>query len=113
MHDFEADAEVCDAELFDNANSTITLPVMEYDHTGGNCSVTGGQYVDWVDEAFNDSYVFGDFCSGMIWALEESNNMYEQELIVDTDIFLVGFGRGLNDELLMLSWSGQIYALGN
>ena len=49
----------------------------------------------------------------MIWALEESNNMYEQELIVDTDIFLVGFGRGLNDELLMLSWSGQIYALGN
>jgi hypothetical protein len=39
--------------------------------------------------------------------------MYEQELIVDTDIFLVGFGRGLNDELLMLSWSGQIYALGN
>jgi hypothetical protein len=49
----------------------------------------------------------------MIWALEESNSMYEQELIVDTDIFLVGFGRGLNDELLMLSWSGQIYALGN
>ena len=49
----------------------------------------------------------------MIWGLEESNNMYEQELIVDTDIFLVGFGRGLNDELLMLSWSGQIYALGN
>lgn len=113
LHDFEADAEVCDAELFDNANSMITLPVMEYDHTGGNCSVTGGQYVDWVDEDFNDSYVFGDFCSGMIWALEESNNMYEQELIVDTDIFLVGFGRGLNDELLMLSWSGQIYALGN
>ena len=75
--------------------------------------MTGGQYVDWGDEAFNDSYMFGDFCSGMIWSLEESNNMYEQELIVDTDIFLVGFGRGLNDELLMLSWSGQIYALGN
>ena len=111
LHHFEAEAEVCDAELFDNENSSITLPVMEYDHTGGNCSVSGGQYVDWGEETFNNSYVFGDFCSGMIWTLQGPNDMYNQELLVDTNIFLVGFGQGLHDELLMLSWSGQIYAL--
>jgi hypothetical protein len=84
---------------------------MEYDHSGGNCSVTGGQFVDWGMSAINGSYVFGDFCSGMIWSLEETNGEFKQNLVADTDIFLVGFGKGLNDELLMLSWSGQIYAL--
>jgi hypothetical protein len=47
----------------------------------------------------------------MIWSLEETNGEFKQNLVADTDIFLVGFGKGLNDELLMLSWSGQIYAL--
>ena len=31
--------------------------------------------------------------------------------IADTSLFLVGFGQGLNDELLLLTWTGEIYAL--
>ena len=114
LHEFDDDDEVCEDEphdLYQESNSSITLPVMEYDHSGGNCSVTGGQFVDWGMSAVNGTYVFGDFCSGMIWSLEETNGEFKQNLVADTDIFLVGFGKGLNDELLMLSWSGQIYAL--
>ena len=114
LHEFDADDEGCEDEehdLYQESNSTITLPIMEYDHSGGNCSVSGGQFVDWGISAINGTYVFGDFCSGMIWSLGQANGEFEQNVIADTDIFLVGFGRGLNDELLILSWSGQIYAL--
>jgi len=29
----------------------------------------------------------------------------------DTDTMLVGFGRGLNDELLLFTWGGTIFEL--
>ncbi len=46
------------------------LPVHEYGHGGGNCSVTGG-YVYRGSEApeLAGKYIFADYCSGRFWAL--------------------------------------------
>ncbi len=109
MHYFEAGSE-CDQPVTDSPEN-MTDPVLEYDHEEGKCSITGGEWMDWGNEAFRDGYLYGDFCSGTIWLAKQTVDGWESELIVDTDVFIVGFGRGLNDELLLFSWSGEIFLL--
>ncbi len=47
------------------------LPLFVYDHGGGRCSVTGGTVVrgETVPD-LTGWYVFGDYCTGQIWALD-------------------------------------------
>jgi glucose/arabinose dehydrogenase len=50
---------------------TYRAPIAEYDHAGGNCSVTGGHvYRGSGVPALVGHYVYGDFCSGRIWAID-------------------------------------------
>lgn len=64
-HDFRPDDPEC-------AGQTLIDPEFEYDHSDGNCAVTGG-YVyrgSRVPELYG-SYIFGDSCSGNIWAVRD------------------------------------------
>ncbi len=47
----------------------LVQPILEYDHAGGHCSITGG-YVYRGEQypALHGAYFFGDYCSGSIWA---------------------------------------------
>ncbi|MNK55286.1 Soluble aldose sugar dehydrogenase YliI precursor [compost metagenome] len=53
--------------------STMTFPIVDYDHSGGKCSITGGYvyrgnlYPDLVGK-----YIFADFCSQQIGILEDT-----------------------------------------
>jgi glucose/arabinose dehydrogenase len=50
-----------------------TLPVTEYGHSSGNCSITGGYVYRGTDyPAMVGQYVFADFCTGMIWTIDHS-----------------------------------------
>ena len=45
----------------------LGIPVLEYPHEDGNCSVTGGYvYRGSALPELDGSYFYGDFCSGMI-----------------------------------------------
>lgn len=51
-----------------------TLPVVTYRHENGNCSVSGG--VVARNSSFDDLngwYVYGDFCTGTMWALDTTS----------------------------------------
>ena len=114
LHEFDGDDEECEDEehdLYKESNTTITLPVHEYDHSNGNCSISGGEYIDWRVDDLNNSYIFGDFCSGHVWMYGHNVGSSYVETVADTNLLLVGFGQGLNDELLLLTWSGSIYSL--
>ena len=51
-----------------------TLPVVEYSHDNGDCSVSGGAvYRGDVITALAGWYVYGDFCSGQIWAYDPTS----------------------------------------
>ncbi|WP_420452703.1 PQQ-dependent sugar dehydrogenase [Ilumatobacter sp.] len=51
-----------------------TRPVVTYTHEGGNCSVSGGVVArESSFEQLNGWYVFGDFCSGTVWALDTTS----------------------------------------
>ncbi len=56
----------------------LTDPVWEYDHSAGECSITGGQVYRGPDYAgFDGRYVYGDFCSGRIWAYHQASGTNE------------------------------------
>lgn len=50
---------------------TLTLPIHEFGHAGGNCSITGGAVYRGADiPELQGYYLFGDYCSNQVWALE-------------------------------------------
>lgn len=90
----------------------MTDPVVVYEHQDGRCSISGGLYMDWGPEAWQDGYMYGDFCSGDIWlTVDNGQGQWEGELLLDAETLLVGFGRGLEDELLLFTWGGTIFEI--
>ena len=54
-----------DASRCDGAEG-YTFPIYEYPHSDGNCAIIGGMF------APDDKYIFGDYCSGRVWTLEQT-----------------------------------------
>ena len=56
------------------------------------------------------AYVYGDFCSGKIWAVRQEDGVVtEHRLLVDSDLRLAAFGESPAGELYMLSFDERIY----
>lgn len=86
----------------------MTDPIVTYSHQNGNCSITGGFWMDWGPESLHDGYLYGDFCSGSIWLLKEVDGEWLDHYIGSSGGMIVGFGRGMGDELLVFHWTGDI-----
>lgn len=55
----------------------MTIPIAEYNHNDG-CSVTGGRvYRSCEVPAWDGVYLYGDFCSGRVWALRWDGDSVE------------------------------------
>ena len=94
------------------ATSGLEMPVVEYDHREG-CSVTGGYVYRGEQLAMlYGAYVYGDFCSGMIWALRFDNGrVSEHRPIVDSGPQISSFGVDEAGELYFTAFDGRIYRL--
>ena len=93
----------CDAEGF-------TMPVAEYGRDGG-CSVTGGHvYRGRRIPSLYGAYLYGDYCSGKIWALRHDGAaVTEQMEIADTGLSISSFGEDSSGEVYVLTFEGVIY----
>ncbi|HYP53206.1 MAG TPA: Calx-beta domain-containing protein, partial [Pyrinomonadaceae bacterium] len=91
----------------------LTPPVVEYDHTGGNCSVTGGYvYRAGAFPRMQGLYLYGDFCSGRIWGLRRESGAWQNTLLLDTSIQISAFGEDEAGAVYAASYgTGQIYPL--
>ncbi|TVR29847.1 MAG: glucose sorbosone dehydrogenase, partial [Balneolaceae bacterium] len=72
----------------------LELPIYEYDHKEGDRSVTGGfVYRGSAFEQLQGLYIYGDFISGRIWALDISDieNPVNTELI-NANFNIASFG---------------------
>ncbi len=87
-------------------------PVAEYGRDGG-CSVTGGYvYRGSRLPSLVGAYVYGDFCTGSIWALRhDGSQTVEQARIADTDLQISSFAEGPDGEVYILSFTGEIARL--
>jgi glucose/arabinose dehydrogenase len=89
----------------------LSLPVAEYDHGGGRCSVTGGYvYRGTTNPSLRGYYVFGDFCSGEIWVVD-AEERGEVIPLIDSGLPVASFAEDADGELYVLSFDGRIYRL--
>ena len=109
MHDFDKDSDCTEAPTSPPEN--LTDPLIEYNHENGECSVTGGLWMDWGPYSMQNGFLYGDFCSGKIWLATQNGDNWSAVEKVTVGTMIVGFGKGLNDELLIFSWAGTIYQL--
>lgn len=105
----------------------MTLPVAEYPHTPdmgnikGECSISGGfVYRGKAIPGLVGWYLYGDYCSGRVWALRYKNGKLEANVDITDDLQskplfqngLVAFGQDTAGELYMPHISnGTLYRI--
>jgi len=92
--------------------SSLTMPVMEYNHKEG-CSVTGGYvYRGEKYKNIDGTYFFGDFCTGTIWGIRNRNNEWEFVKFLKTELLISSFGTDEKGNIYVLDFkSGDIYRI--
>jgi glucose/arabinose dehydrogenase len=89
----------------------FTAPVLEYDHDP-HCSVTGGYVYRGSRLAqLRGSYIFGDFCSGVVWAASRQGDGFQVRTISGTAAQLSTFGEDAQGELYAATLSGRLLRL--
>ena len=90
----------------------LTAPIIEYAHDAGRCSITGGfVYRGRNLPGLRGAYVYGDFCSGEIFAAFPGNGGWTQRLLLESAAAIVSFGETAGGELLVVDYNGAIYEL--
>lgn len=92
-----------------------TDPQHVYNHSGGNCSVTGGYVYRGCElgEAFQGQYFFGDYCGGNVWTLDPANG-YARSTHFNFGFGLSSFGEGEDGELYIADLFGStVYKIVN
>jgi glucose/arabinose dehydrogenase len=90
----------------------LVLPVAEYSHDAGGCSVTGGYvYRGSKYPALHGAYFFGDYCSGIIWSLQRDGDQWQMTKRLESGLRLSSFGEDVNGELYVVDHGGGVYRL--
>ena len=94
------------------SSAGLTLPVAEYDHGAGDCSVTGGYVYRGSSPALRGTYLYGDFCSGRIWGLRHNGVAWENRLLLDSTLQISTFGEDEGGELYVADYAaGAIFRI--
>lgn len=92
----------------------LALPIMEYTHDVGGCSVTGG-YVYYGENLpdLNGTYIFGDYCTGYVWqGVRNGDGTWTMNGPVSSGLTISTFGVDEQGELYVADLnSGIIYRL--
>jgi glucose/arabinose dehydrogenase len=96
----------CDSELY-------VAPIMEYHHSDGGCSVTGGYvYRGGNLKGLQGVYVYGDYCSGLIWALfHTAPDEWTNTPLIESGLKISSFGEDESGEVYVVDHAGGIYRL--
>jgi glucose/arabinose dehydrogenase len=90
------------------ARDGLIPPVAEYGHDKGRCSITGGYvYRGSRLPALRGAYLYGDFCSGEIFALVKGI----QQTLLATGIRIASFGQDQEGELYVVGHGGTIHRI--
>jgi glucose/arabinose dehydrogenase len=84
-------------------SASFTMPVLEYSHAGGACSITGGyRYRGTQIPALRGAYLYGDYCSGEIWRADPSGATWTSTRLFTTTLSISSFGEDSSGELYVL-----------
>lgn len=86
----------------------LTLPIAEYRHTSGRCSVTGGYVYRGPNSTLAPgTYLYGDFCTGELFTLING----QQEVLLDSSLSISSFGEDEAGEIYVVGLGGTIHRL--
>jgi glucose/arabinose dehydrogenase len=91
----------------------LVIPVADYTHAEGGCSVTGGYvYRGAQFPALDGVYFFGDYCSGYIWTLHANEDgAWRQDRVLQSGLAISSFGEDEAGELYVTDLGGGLYRL--
>ncbi len=90
----------------------LVLPIAEYSHDVGGCSITGGYvYRGSQYPALQGAYFFGDYCTGFIWSLQRDGDQWRMTKRLESGVRISSFGEDVNGELYVVDHSGGVYRL--
>jgi len=97
----------------DCTQAGLVLPVWEYSHGAGECSVTGGfVYRGQKFPPLRGVYIYGDLCSGRIWGLRKEGAVWTNRLLLDTLLTISTFGEDEEGNLYVADIAaGDIYEI--
>jgi len=89
----------------------LVQPVAQYSHANG-CSVTGGYVYRGSNAALRGRYIYGDYCSAIVWSLKvvrgKATALRRESFKIDS---VTSFGQDNEGELYGVSHGGTIYRL--
>ena len=107
---------ICTPGVDPNCNKTgLTLPVLDYDHSNGNCSVTGGYvYRGSAIPGIQGTYFYADYCAGWVKSF-----VYRKGAATDHKDWkslspggnITSFGEDGQGELYILTSQGGVYRI--
>jgi glucose/arabinose dehydrogenase len=92
--------------------TALSAPVVEYSHTDGNCSITGGHvYRGQTYPAMGGIYFLADFCSHRIFGLQQIAGSWVSEILVESNHAIASFGEDQTGELFIADYNtGVVYS---
>jgi glucose/arabinose dehydrogenase len=95
-------------------NGTLTLPILDYAHDNGACSITGGYvYRGQAVPAIQGTYFYADFCAGFVRSFRFSNgsaiDRTEWPLLAAPSI--TSFGQDGLGELYIITQGGNVFRI--
>ena len=89
---------------------SYTAPILVYDHLGGACSVTGGYlYRGLSVPDLYGLYVYGDYCSGQVFAAAEASGAWSSQALAIAVPNLTTFGEDSSGDLYLGTQDGGLY----
>ncbi|MCH9650070.1 MAG: PQQ-dependent sugar dehydrogenase [Deltaproteobacteria bacterium] len=99
----DPDCPVATASCFD---PSYTMPIIDYDHSQGDCSITGGYVYRGIGIAgLNGRYVYGDWCTGNLWAALDDGGTWNAELLDISLLNVTTFGEAADGEIYLTNGS--------
>jgi glucose/arabinose dehydrogenase len=93
----------------------MVLPIAEYAHSEGGCSISGGYVYRGVDlPDLEATYFFGDWCTGNIWATyRDEAETWQTDLFLPTSGHMISsFGEDEAGELYVVDYNGSLWRFG-
>ena len=94
----------------DDVRDGTTLPVLTYEHGPDGCSISGGvPYRGSAIDELEPAYVYSDYCSGVLWALDLAGGRNLRLLDGLTEVTAVRAGP--DGEVYVLQGNGEVLRL--
>jgi glucose/arabinose dehydrogenase len=87
----------------------MVAPRLEYGHSGGRCSITGGYvYRGTESPALEGVYIYGDFCTGEVFVATTEPGVTHTRAFPSIGSQVTSFGRGSEGEVYLVSYDGSV-----